>query len=120
MSHCLRDPSRFVEIDGLGAALRDGAKAAAARAQIAEHHECSGFVVPALADIWAVGAFADSVQPERASQALEVVIILAHGCACLEPFRLWCRNAARRFNLNEFHHDSIVAAPNSDTDSDTD
>ena len=84
----LGDAARLVEVDGLGAALGDGAKAAAAGAQVAEHHEGGGFVVPALADVGAVGALADGVQAKRAGQALEVVVVLAHRGAGLEPLRL--------------------------------
>jgi len=82
------DAARLVEVDGLGATLGDGAEAAAARAEIAEHHEGCGFMVPALADVGAVGAFAHGVEIERARQALEVVVILAHGGAGLEPVGL--------------------------------
>jgi hypothetical protein len=68
-------------------------------------------VVPALANIGAMSALADGMEIERAGQALEIVVILANGRACPEPFRLGSRNAPHRLNLNEFHHDSIVAAP---------
>jgi hypothetical protein len=67
--HCLGDAARLVEVDRLGAALGHGAESAAARAQVAEHHEGRGFVVPALADVGAVRAFAHGVQEsERASR----------------------------------------------------
>jgi hypothetical protein len=71
----------LVEIDGLGTAFGNSAETAAAGAEIAEHHESRGFVVPAFADVGAVGAFADSVEIEGAGEALEVVEILAHGGA---------------------------------------
>ena len=86
--HGFGDAARLVEVDGLGTALGHGAESAAARAQVAEHHEGRGFVVPALADVGAVGALADGVQVERAGQALEVVVVFAHGGARLEPLRL--------------------------------
>ena len=82
------DAARLVEVDGLGAALGDGAKAAAARAQVAEHHEGGRLVVPALADVGALGALAHGVQAERTGQPLEVVVVLAHGGAGFEPLRL--------------------------------
>ena len=99
----LRHAARLVEVDGLGAALGHGAESAAARAEVAEHHEGGGFVVPALADVGAVGAFAHGVQPERAGQALEVVVVLAHGGARLEPLRLGGGGLARRLDLHQFH-----------------
>ena len=86
--HCLGDPARLVEVDGLGAALGHGAEAAAAGAEVAEHHEGGGFVVPALADVGAVGALADGVELERAGQVLEGVVVFAHGGAGLEPLGL--------------------------------
>jgi hypothetical protein len=73
----------LVEIDWLGAAFGDGAESAAAGAQVAEHHEGGGFVVPALADVGAVGAFADGVERERAGKGFKAVVVLAHGRAGL-------------------------------------
>ena len=71
--YSLGDTARLVEVDRLGPALGHGAESAAARAEIAQHHECCGLVVPALADVGALRAFADGMQPERAGEALEVV-----------------------------------------------
>ena len=68
----LRDAAGLVEVDGLGAAFGHGAEAAAAGAEVAEHHEGGGFVVPALADVGAVGALADGVEAEASGPALEV------------------------------------------------
>ncbi len=79
------DARGLVVVDGLGLAFGDGAEAAAAGAEVAEHHEGGGLVVPALADVGAVGGLADSVEVEVAGQLLEVVEGLAHGRAGLEP-----------------------------------
>ena len=103
--YCFSHAARLVEVDGLGAALGHGAESAAARAEVAEHHEGGGFVVPALADVGAVGAFADGVQAERAGQALEVVVVLAHGGAGLEPLRLGGGRWRAGADLDEFHLD---------------
>jgi len=108
-SHGLGNPARLVEIDRFGAALGHGAKAATARAQIAEHHEGGRLVVPALANVGAMGAFAHGVQGERAGQALEVVVVLADGSTGLEPLRFGSGNAAQRLDLHEFHDVFIVA-----------
>jgi len=47
---------------------------------------------------------------QRAGETLEIVVILAHGSARLQPFGLGGGSSTRRLNLNEFHHNSIVAA----------
>ncbi len=78
----------LVEVDGLGTALGHGAKAAAPRAQVAQHHEGGGFVVPALADVGAVGAFADGMQVHGPAQLLERVVVFSHRGARLEPLGL--------------------------------
>ncbi len=62
----VRHAARLIEIDGLGLALGHSAEAAAARAQIAEHHEGCGLLVPALADVRAVRALADGVEVQIA------------------------------------------------------
>ena len=106
--------ARFVKVDRLGTALGHGAETAAPRAQVAEHHEGGGFVVPALADVGAVRAFAYRVQPQGARQPLEIVVVFAHRSARLEPLRLGRRNPPRRLDLHQFHHALIVAAPSVD------
>ena len=93
----------LVEVDGLGAAFGHGAESAAARAEIAEHHEGGGLVVPALADVGAVGAFAHGVQVEGARQPLEVVVVFAHRRAGLEPLGLGRGGRAEWRNLHQFH-----------------
>jgi len=93
----------LVEVDGFGAAFGDGAESAPAGAEVAEQHEGGGFVMPALADIRALGAFADRVQAEGACEALERVVVLADGSAGLEPFRLGSRDAASGLDLDEVH-----------------
>jgi len=81
--HGLGYAAGLVEIDWLWAAFGDGAESAAACAKVAQHHECCGFVVPAFADVGAVGAFADGVERERAGKGFEAVVVLTHGRARL-------------------------------------
>ena len=109
LGHGLGHAAGLVEIDGLGAALGHGAKAAAACAEVAQHHEGGGFVVPAFADVGAVSTLANGVERERAGQALERVEVFAHGSAYAQPLRLGSGDAAQGLDLNEFHHGSIVA-----------
>ena len=54
--------ARLVKINRLRAALGHGAEAAAARAQVAEHHEGSSLLVPALAYIGTLSGLADRVE----------------------------------------------------------
>ena len=107
--HGFRNAAGLVQVNGLGAALGHGAEAAAARAQVAEHHEGGGFVVPALADVGAVGALADGVQVEGTGQALEVVVVFADGGAGLQPLGLGRGNAGCGGDLDQFHAAVIVA-----------
>jgi len=79
------DASGLFVVNRFGLALGDRTEAAAARANVAEHHEGRGLLVPALADVGAVGGLADGVEVEVASQLLKVVKGLAHGRARLEP-----------------------------------
>ena len=83
LSHSLRHAARLVEVNGLRPAFGHRAEPAAARAQVTQHHERRSLVVPALANIRAVRAFAHGVERERARQTLEVVVVLAHGSAGL-------------------------------------
>ena len=79
------DAARFVVIDGEGRAFLDGAKSAAAGADIAEDHESCGAAIPALAGVGAGGAFADGVQFQVVDQAFQLAIILAGGRGGAEP-----------------------------------
>ena len=74
-------------------AARHGAKAARARADIAENHEGRGAVLPALAHVGAARAFADGVQVERAHDALQLLIIFAAEESHAQPgrARMRCR-----------------------------
>jgi len=103
------DPPGLVEVNGLGAAFGNGAEAAAAGAEVAEHHEGGGFVVPALADVGALGAFADGVEIEGAGEALEGVKVFADGGAGLEPLGLGGGGFAGGGDLDEILHGFIVA-----------
>ena len=95
------DAARLVEVDGLGLALGDGAEAAAAGAEVAEHHEGGGLLVPALADVGALGALADGVEVEVAGELLEVMEGFAAGGAGLEPLGLAHGGAGREIDLDE-------------------
>ncbi len=95
------DPAGLVEVDGLGAAFGDGAEAAAAGAEVAEHHEGGGFLVPALADVGALGALADGVEIEFAGELLEVVEGFATGRFGLQPLWLAHGAARREIDLDE-------------------
>ena len=44
-------------------------------------------MLPALADVGAMRAFAHGVQTEGAREALEVMVVFAHGRARFEPLR---------------------------------
>jgi hypothetical protein len=94
------DATGLVEINELGTAFGYSAEAATARAEVAEHHECCGLVVPALADVGTVSALADGVEIEGTGKALEAVEVLAHGSAGLEPLGLGSRGEARGGDLD--------------------
>ena len=57
-----RDPQRLRAVDQVGLPVLHVAKAAAARADVAEDHEGGGAALPALADVGAVRLLADGVQ----------------------------------------------------------
>ena len=59
-----------------GLAGGHGAEAAGARADVAEDHEGGGAVLPALAHVGAARALANGVQPERAHDALQLLVVL--------------------------------------------
>ena len=99
----------LVEVDGLRAALGDGAESAAAGAEVAEHHEGGGFVMPALADVGALRALAHSVEAEGAGETLELMEVFADGRAGLQPLRLGSRGFAGGLDLDEFHLSLIVS-----------
>ena len=80
---------------GFGAPWIDVAVAARPRAGVAEDHERRRAVVPALADVRAVGFLADGVQAERPHQPLEAVVVLRPRRAHLQPLGLRHRGAAR-------------------------
>ncbi len=61
-------------------------------------------MVPALADVGAVSALANSVEVERAGEALEVVEVLAAGGAGLEPLGLGGGSCAGGGDLDEIKH----------------
>jgi hypothetical protein len=105
----LGDAARLIHVDGLGTALGHGAESAAAGAQVAQHHEGRGLVVPALADVGAVRGLADGMQVEIAGQLLEVVIIVAHRRARLQPVGLGDRLARGKVDLDEVRLERVRA-----------
>lgn len=82
-------------------AFGHSAESAAARAQVAQHHEGCGAVVPALADVGAIGAFADGMQVQISRQFFQRVEGLAHGRARFQPGRLGGRAARGQINLHQ-------------------
>src|SRR3954470_15372550 len=96
---CLGNATRFVHIDGKRTTLGDSAEAATSSAEIAQQHECGSAVVPALADVRALSGFTDRVQFKITGQLLELVIILAHRSARLQPFRLGLSKLGSKVNL---------------------
>ena len=99
---CVSDSSRLVTIDRFWTAFGDGAEAAAARTEIAEHHEGRCLLVPALADVGALRALADGVQVELASHLLQRVEGFPTGSASLEPLGFADRNLGCEVDLDEF------------------
>ena len=83
--HRVRDPRRFGEIERDGLAVRHGAVAAGARADVAEDHERRRAVVPAFADVGAAGFFTDGVKVQAAHQLLELQVFLGAGRPHLQP-----------------------------------
>ncbi len=75
--HGKGNPSWLIRVNRLGPAAGHGAETATPGAAITQHHEGGCFVVPALADIGAVGALAHGVQTQLARQLLQRVERLA-------------------------------------------
>ena len=99
-----RHPAGFVEVDRVRPALGHGAETAAAGTGIAQHHEGRGALVPALADVRAVGGLAYRMQVERPRKTLQLVVILAHRRASLEPGGLGSGTAWALVDLDEVNH----------------
>ena len=72
-------------------------------------------MVPALTDVGAMRALADGVELERAGQPLEIVVVLAHRSAGLEPLRLGRGSRAGGGDLYQFGH-SLIVVPTGVTD----
>ena len=81
----LGDPARLVVVEPGRPAGLDVAEPAGAGARVAEDHDRGGALVPALADVRAVGLLADRVEVQAAEQALEVVVVLAGGQLRADP-----------------------------------
>src|SRR6202011_4607012 len=65
--------------------------------------ERGSLVVPALANVGTLRRLANCVQIQSPCQLFEVVVIVAHGRAGLQPFRLPLRTPRRKINLDEFY-----------------
>jgi hypothetical protein len=101
--HSFSHAARLVPIQRLRLAFGDSAKAATPSTQIAQQHERGGLMVPALANVRALGRFANRVQIQSSCQPLEIVVIVAHGRARLQPLRLLLRTPGRKIYLDEFY-----------------
>src|SRR5262249_48338791 len=95
--------TRLVPVQRLRLSLGHGTKAAPPGTQIAQQHEGGGFVVPALADVGTLRGLAHRMQVERTREPLELVIVVAHGGARLQPGGLGLRTPRRKVDLNEFY-----------------
>jgi len=101
--HSFSNPARLVPIERLRLALGYSTEAAAPSAEVSQKHKGGCLMVPAFADIGTLRRFANCMQVQSARQALEVMIIVAHGRTCPQPFRLGLRPTGRKVNLDEFY-----------------
>src|SRR5580704_2464348 len=99
--HSFSHAARFVPVDRLGPALRHGAESAAPGADVTQQHESRGLVIPALADVGALGRLADGVQPQPARQLLEVVKVLSNRRFGSEPVGFWHPQRRPQVDLNQ-------------------
>jgi len=83
-----RDVRRLERIRRLWRAVDHVAVSARPRAGVAEDHERRRAVVPALADVGAVGVLAHRVELQVAHDGLEAEVVLRPGRTDLEPLRL--------------------------------
>ncbi len=119
--HRVRHALRLAMIDWLRPALRHRAETATPRAQVPEHHERRGLVVPALSDVRAVRTLAHRVQIQITRQLLQRVKGLAHRRPRLQPLRLRRRLARRKINLhqliglNQWSHRTALIVPSGAT-----
>ena len=88
----LPDARRLFDVVLGRSAVRDRAVRAVPRAHIAQDHERGGAVLPAFADVGAMGFLADGVQVEFLHHLHEAHVVRASRCLHLEP---------RRFPLGE-------------------
>src|SRR2546423_9136465 len=72
--------------------MGDRTVSAISGADVAQDHESGGAMLPALADVWAVGLFANRVKVQLAHHVLETEVIRSARGFDLEP---------RRFPLRE-------------------
>src|SRR2546421_11616795 len=61
-------------------------------------------MVPALTNVRALRRLTNRVQPEAAGQLLELMVVLAHGCARLQPLRLRTRHTRTQVDLHQFRY----------------
>ena len=75
MGDRLGDPLGFVFVEPLRTSGLDGAKAAAASANITEDHKGGRALAPALANVGTVGAFAYGMQSLVGNQTLYIHVV---------------------------------------------
>ena len=86
--HRFGDARRLRRVELVRPPVRHRAVCARSRADVAEDHEGSGPVVPALADVGTARILADRVELEVLHDALEPEVVLRPGGAYLQPCRL--------------------------------
>jgi len=79
-------PGRFVGVGWRGASMRHGTVRARPRAHLAENHERRRAVVPALADVGALGFLAHGVELQLPHEVPQPCVVRRPGRAHLQPF----------------------------------
>ena len=91
----------LVEVDCVRLAFWNRAESAPSRAQVPQEHESSSAMIPAFSYVGTLRRLAHCMEIELPSQLLELVIIIAHRRASLQPLRLRLRNTRGKIDLNE-------------------
>src|SRR5262245_47847569 len=98
--HRLSHPMRFSPINRLRTSLRDRAESAPPRTDIAQQHESRSLVIPALANIGTLRRFTHGMQPQSASELLQIVEVISDWRFGPQPLRLGHARRWRQFNLD--------------------
>ena len=88
LGDCRGDAGRLLDVVRGRASVRDRAVGAVTRADVAEDHEGGGAMLPALADVGAVGLGAHGMQPKVLHQLLHAEIVRTAGGPYFQPRRL--------------------------------